>query len=85
MSLPDPPEKSERAATSPLVVGSGGTIPTCPICTRPLSGRQTSACSDKCRAALSRRRKVEALGALHHEVRELLLKALRVLEEEEQR
>jgi predicted nucleic acid-binding Zn ribbon protein len=37
----------------------------CPICKGPMTGRQKSACSGKCRAELSRfKRKEEALAAL---------------------
>ncbi len=31
----------------------------CPVCKGPMTGRQKSACSGKCRAALSRRKKAE--------------------------
>jgi len=71
--LADAPTKSERAAVVPVVVGSLGAISgdpypgrppteiaarTCPICGTPLQGRQTSACSDRCRAAKSRRARI---------------------------
>jgi len=76
--MPDPREKSERAARSASVVDFPGSIAgaaspdsppgaiapgkanrrTCPICGRRLPGRQTSACSDRCRAALSRRKRI---------------------------
>lgn len=59
-----PSEKSERAPVAPPVVASGelseGRL--CPICERPLTGRQRSACSDRCRAALSRRRRAKELA-----------------------
>ncbi len=73
MPMPDPLPESERAAMGPAVVGSlgpvsgsptpdrppGETTPkTCPICGAGLRGRQTSACSDKHRAAKSRRARV---------------------------
>ncbi len=73
MPMPDPLPESERAAVGPAVVGSPGTITgnptldrppkattprTCPICGEGLKGRQTSACSDKHRAAKSRRKRV---------------------------
>ncbi len=73
MPMPDPLPDSERAAPGPAVVGSGDTIQgdaypdrplgeirprTCPICGAGLKGRQTSACSDKHRAAKSRRARV---------------------------
>jgi predicted nucleic acid-binding Zn ribbon protein len=74
-------EKTERAAPSPAVLGFGGAIRICPICNRPLTGRQTSACSDKCRAALSRRRRAEGQLEKNRRVRELLQAAVRVLSE----
>ena len=52
-----PSEESERA---PLVKPGGdvvGSPGTCPICKAPLQGRQKSACSPRCRAAKSRRRR----------------------------
>ncbi len=73
MLMPDPQPETERAAVGPSVVGSPATIvddPSpgrppgettpriCPICGVGLRGRQTSACSDKHRAALSRRKRV---------------------------
>ncbi len=73
MPMPDPLPESERAAVGPAVVGSPGTIVddptldrppkattprTCPICGVGLRGRRTSACSDKHRAAKSRRRRI---------------------------
>ncbi len=60
MPIPDPLPESERAALGPSVVGSAGATPPgrCPICGVGLRGRQTSACSDKCRAAKSRRKRV---------------------------
>ncbi len=52
-------EKTERAASSPTVIGCGeSSRGVCPICGTPLRGRQRSACSDKCRAAKSRRAKI---------------------------
>ncbi len=79
MSMPDPTEKTERAAPSPAVVGSGGALRACPICGKPLTGRQTSACSDKCRAALSRRKRADEQSEKDRRVRELLEAAVRVL------
>jgi len=32
----------------------------CPVCTGPMTGRQRSGCSGKCRAAVSRKKKAEA-------------------------
>ncbi len=77
-------EKTERAAPSPAVIGSGDAMQappdperprreigprTCPICGNGLTGRQTSACSDKCRAALSRRRRAQAITDREREIR----------------
>ncbi len=73
MPMPDPLPESERAAVGPAVVGSPGTLTgdpspsrpagettarICPICGAGLRGRQTSACSDKHRAAISRRKRI---------------------------
>lgn len=74
--IASPSEKSERAAPSPCVIGSGeGSRPPCPTCGTPLRGRQRSACSDRCRAAKSRRRRIpfplEQAREIRHLVREL--------------
>jgi endogenous inhibitor of DNA gyrase (YacG/DUF329 family) len=90
-----PSSKSERAAVVPPVVGFpwpiGGTPPPdpdppgaigarrCPVCGRPLTGRQTSACSNRCRAAKSRRWIAEGRAQREQRVRDLLEAALRVL------
>ncbi len=73
MPMPLPVPETERAPVGPPVVGFGDTIQAdayperppreitpriCPICGAGLRGRQTSACSDKCRAAKSRRKRV---------------------------
>jgi len=74
-TIATPQEKSERApcsASPGAVVASSGT---CPICGTPLTGRQ-KACSGKCRAALSRRRKAEGQAHRDRRVRELLERAL---------
>jgi predicted nucleic acid-binding Zn ribbon protein len=81
MRMSDRLPKSERAATGPSVLASGGRVPACPICEKALSGRQRTACSDQCKSALSRQRKAKALQALHQEVHELLIAAVRILEE----
>ncbi len=52
------PEKSERAAVGAHVVAFPEAIRPCPVCGQAMTGRKTSACSDKCRAAKSRRRRV---------------------------
>jgi predicted nucleic acid-binding Zn ribbon protein len=51
----------------------------CLMCQRPLTGRQR-ACSGKCRAALSRKRKAEDWETTRRRVCELLQAALRLLE-----
>ncbi len=94
--MPSPclPEKTERAALGPSVVGFPGT-PTgdpspgrspgettpriCPICGAGLKGRQTSGCSDKHRAALSRQRRAEDKAQRDAQVRGLLERAMRLL------
>jgi predicted nucleic acid-binding Zn ribbon protein len=53
----------------------------CPVCGQAMTGRKTSACSDRCRAALSRRKRTEGLTRRDRCVRELLEAALRVLTE----
>ncbi len=73
MPMPEPLPESEGAAVGPAVVGFPGTLTDdpsprrppeettpriCPICGVELRGRQTSACSDKHRAALSRRKRI---------------------------
>ncbi len=55
------------------------TGPRCPICAKPLVGEQRSACSNVCRAALSRRRRAEGQSEKDRRVRELLEAALRVV------
>jgi predicted nucleic acid-binding Zn ribbon protein len=74
-SRPQVPQEAERSA----VIGSPG--PVCAACGGPRDPRKREACSDKCRAALSRRRKVDARRARDHEVRMLLETALRKLKE----
>jgi len=59
MLMPTLVEETERAAPGPSVVCSREpSQDTCPVCGTPLRGRQRSACSDRCRAALSRRRRI---------------------------
>lgn len=43
-------------ARAPVV----GSSRTCPACQKPLEGRQEVACSGRCRAALSRQRRIQA-------------------------
>ena len=53
-----PSEKSERAAAGAPGVDSRDLFRPCPICGAPMLGRRQSACSDRCRAAKSRRARV---------------------------
>ena len=69
-----PPMGSENARAP--VIGSSRI---CPACQKPLQGRQELACSGKCRAALSRRRRQEAQAQRERRLRELLEEALRFL------
>ncbi len=72
-------EESERAA----VAARGGDVVAsprpCPVCGEPMPGRRTSACSDKCRAAKSRRRRAASHTERDRRVRALLEAAMRVL------
>ncbi len=79
MLMPDPLPESERAAVGPAVVGSPGVIAACPICGKPLTGRQRSACSDKCRAAKSRREQARKLTERECRVQTYLLTAQEAL------
>ena len=70
--IPGLPPESVR---TPPVVSS------CPVCGRPLTGKQT-VCSPKCRIERSRRRRQAKQQARTAQVRLLLKEALRVLAEE---
>ena len=70
------PEGPPEPARAPL----GGRLLGCPACGKELADGQ-KACSGKCRARLSRRRRTAALRARDSEIRELLVTALRKLEE----
>jgi predicted nucleic acid-binding Zn ribbon protein len=75
-TLATPQEESERA---PLVTTGGGVVGspgTCPICGTALTGRQKSACSAKCRAALSRRLHIPVRRERLLEIRALLKRTL---------
>ncbi len=82
MSMPDDPPESERAAVAPGVVGFPDPIlpGSCPVCGSPLTGRQRVACSDRCRAELSRRRKAQAQAERETQVRAYLQTAGEALE-----
>jgi predicted nucleic acid-binding Zn ribbon protein len=70
---PEPASESERSA----VVASPG--PLCTVCGGPRGPRKREACSDKCRAALSRRLRERAFATRDQEIRDLLEAALRKL------
>jgi len=51
----------------------------CPVCKHPMTGRQKSACSGKCRAEASRKQRREALAAALDEAERALRKIRRVV------
>jgi|MudIll2142460700_1097286.scaffolds.fasta_scaffold1007765_1 predicted nucleic acid-binding Zn ribbon protein len=53
--------KSERAVPGAAVVASQTAIRPCRVCGKAMRGRKTSACSDGCRAAKSRRKRSDDL------------------------
>ncbi len=55
----------------------------CPICQTPMTGRQRTGCSGRCRAEASRKRKVEFDRGRKRKVRGLLEEAIEVLGEGE--
>ena len=57
----------------------GSPQPVCAACGGPRGPRKQAACSDGCRAALSRRRRASAMEAWHRAIEELLETALRRL------
>lgn len=68
------PRLRPQGARAPVVAS-------CEACGGPMAERKSKhACSGKCRAVLSRRRKVEALAARDLKIRGLLEAALRKLE-----
>ena len=79
MQVADPQEKYERAAVVSPVVSFPEANQPCPVCGAPLRGRQRNACSDKSRAARSRRERAEEQTEWNQRVRELLEAAVRVL------
>ena len=62
---PDPSSESARALSPPPVVRS------CPACGAELRGRQ-KACSGKCRATLSRRRRADSVTSREQRMRDLV-------------
>ena len=71
-SRPGPASESARAPLVASVVASSQRL--CPACGRVLTPRQ-SACSGRCRAILSRRRRATARESRDRKVRALLLTA----------
>jgi predicted nucleic acid-binding Zn ribbon protein len=67
----DNPTKSQEQPESARALSRSPMIPSCPICGAGLTGRKR-ACSARCRAALSRRRKVETLAIRERRMRELV-------------
>jgi len=55
----------------------------CPVCKAPMTGRQRTGCSGKCRAEASRKRKAEFDRGRKRKVRVLLEEAIEVLGEGE--
>ena len=77
-ATPEPEARAESERSG--VVGSSESV--CAACGGPRGPRKREACSDKCRAALSRRRRAEAGKTRDRDLRELLKAALRKLEED---
>ena len=80
MPRPKPRENRTCGYHAP-VVGSGEPIRACPVCGTPPRGRQRSACSGRCGAAKTRRRRTEAQSERDQQVRDLLDAAVRILRE----
>jgi hypothetical protein len=64
---------------STLVVAFQQRLRPCPVCGKAMTGRKTSACSDRWRAALSCRRVLEVQAERDYRVREVLEAAVRVM------
>jgi len=71
-SSPDRQPQGARALLAGIVVATPGQ---CPICGAPLHGRQ-KCCSGKCRAALSRRRRIPIARQDLQEIRRALVSSL---------
>lgn len=76
--MPMPSQPSDPCAETARALAAPSMLPSarlCPICETPLTGRQ-QACSNRCRAALSRRRRIavrrEELVAMRGRVQRLL-------------
>jgi len=79
MSSPSRPADGRSEVERSAVVASSK--PVCAVCGGPRGSQKREACSDKCRAELSRRRRKDALRARDDEIRVLLTTALKKLEE----
>ena len=71
--------EAERAAPSAPRSDVVASPKRCPVCGGAMPGRKTSACSDKCRAALSRRMRAEKQTERHRRMRAYLEAAVRIL------
>ncbi len=71
--------QAERSALAPIC----GTVPTverpCPVCGTAMTGSKTSACSDRCRAAKSRRERAKQQAQRDSRLRGLAEAILRAL------
>jgi len=74
-----PAPTPDRSPQSVRTLSSGTLVP-CPVCGRPLQGRQT-VCSGKCRIARSRQRQKEQLHVRDAQIRLLLRTARESLDE----
>ncbi len=54
----------------------------CPVCKGPMAEQKESACSGRCRAALSRRKKAQAQEERERRMQALLRETLRLLKHE---
>jgi hypothetical protein len=68
--------KSERAAVAAPGVPVVASSRPCPVCGQAMTGRKTSACSDRCRAAKSRRKRVPLPVDKYRDIRASLTAAL---------
>jgi len=73
-----PPEVLPETARA-LLVASTEAARACQNCRKPLTGRATTACSARCRAALSRQREATARRARDQRLRSLLVVAQRTV------
>jgi predicted nucleic acid-binding Zn ribbon protein len=81
--MPPPPRSSPVAGASPeRSAPVGSPQPVCVVCGGPRDPRKRETCSDKCRAALSRRRQAAARDTRDQKVIALLQAALRVFRPE---